>query len=416
MLQQEIETKSIHVQNCILAERKHREKASLEISKLKSNIQIISLIKPFRELIQTRLCRISLQREMSLKCVVILKIKRAESTSLLDDTLGLKSDLSIYDNDNSVMTITPINELLKQSTNFQHFVELDSSLSKILRELEDKYLSMFKNLSRIPFQRSVSIRSLLKSTTIEWIDSGVTFHEYDPQQQQLFNSLIYSRSYKEGELISHVVTTINSKQDEESLAQVMPFIIYLIELMAQSHHIEKESFSVLKLYLSRLIFSLISETAMRFAMLKTRELDITFRQNQLWLRKLSALQIGVPESFCDEKLFLGAASLLSEISFYVTPLDILNVFRNTCRTLLDQAKKGANDPDIQIDADSFFPIMIFACIHADIWDAHVIVRHLNFFCSAQEKVVEVGYYISCLEGSTQYITTANEESFLEQPE
>jgi hypothetical protein len=80
------------------------------------------------------------------------------------------------------------------------------------------------------------------------------------------------------------------------------------------------------------------------------------------------------------------------------PLDILNAIRESARTMFQQAKKIANDQNARIDADSFFPMIIYSCIHADIWDIHSLLYFLNLFTSSQEKVVEVGYYLTCLEG------------------
>eukprot|EP00299_Pterocystis_sp_00344_P018260 c9123_g1_i1.p1 GENE.c9123_g1_i1~~c9123_g1_i1.p1 ORF type:complete len:695 (+),score=171.77 c9123_g1_i1:135-2087(+) len=405
-LQEAIEQRAMHAQNCLLAERNFLIRSAEGAIHVKQS-PLSGHMGVYRKMQQLRLCRIRLQREIALHSIILLKIRRAEVCSLLDDQLGLSHESPLE-------MIVPIREIALASEKIQEWTRFDIILKVLHKQHEISWNSLSMTVKSGDDDRSLRVRSLLRNTHAMWCDSGISFHIFDESMQQTFNHLImHDPLSRDGTLLKQVLHRIQEDRDGDALAQIVPFLTFFVDRLVTSHQIPKEDIPTLRLYVSRLLFPLIATKAFGASRRENSAADALVRKNLEWLRKCSESEMGIPLKFCSGtgQEYREASLILEDISFHIAPLDILNCLREAARTLFQKAKDIVDNQQARVDADTFFPIMVYCCVHADVWDMFTVCHYLNTFTSQQERLIEVGYYLTCLEGAAQYICETSPETF-----
>jgi hypothetical protein len=150
MLQDAVEQRAIAAQNCLLAEKTLTTRATQGFQELK-RIMVTGLIPVYRQIQHLRLCRIQLQREMAVKSVILLKVKKTEAAALLDDPLGLCGGIPA----DFFLTVALV---YQRNYQIEEAALLDEALKLKHRRQERRYLDLSRSLMQGQDQAERSLR------------------------------------------------------------------------------------------------------------------------------------------------------------------------------------------------------------------------------------------------------------------
>ena len=121
--------------------------------------------------------------------------------------------------------------------------------------------------------------------------------------------------------------------------------------------------------------------------------------------------------------YLACIDCLEDITHLTCPLDMLQcllaVARNIYKTATEYAQlnspplpAGAAPRKAELGADSFFPILLYVLIQADVKDLHRRLRFMKEYGLVKtDDLAEHKYYATCVEGGVNYVMNAQPEEY-----